>query len=54
MTVVNMLARAALGLRFNEHIDEDGPIVSSVTRAGPEGIVSKRKDVDVPLRPLAA
>ena len=28
-----MLARAALGLRFNEHIEEDGAIVSSVTRA---------------------
>jgi ATP-dependent DNA ligase len=42
----SVLARAAPGLRFNEHLDEeDGPIVFAHTcKLGLEGIVSKRKD----------
>jgi len=32
LTVGDVLARAALGLRFNKHIEDDGPIVASVTR----------------------
>jgi ATP-dependent DNA ligase len=37
--------RAAPGIRFNEHIEEDGPIVfKHACRLGLEGIVSKRKD----------
>jgi ATP-dependent DNA ligase len=38
--------RAAPGLRFNEHLDEeDGPLVfAHACKMGLEGIVSKRKD----------
>ena len=39
-----MLAKAGLGLRFNEHIEGDGPTVfAHACRLGLEGIVSKRK-----------
>ena len=40
------LRRAAPGLRFNEHLDEeDGPFVfAHACKMGLEGIVSKRKD----------
>jgi len=38
-------ADAASGLRLNEHIDEDGPLVfQHACKLGLEGIVSKRKD----------
>jgi len=38
-------ARAAPGIRFNEHIEEDGPIVFyHACKLGLEGIVSKRID----------
>jgi bifunctional non-homologous end joining protein LigD len=40
-TLRSMLAKAGLGLRFNEHIEGDGP---TVCRLGLEGIVSKRKN----------
>src|SRR5271165_5314855 len=45
-TLASVLARAALGLRFNEHLDEvDGPAVfHHACKLGLEGIVSKRKD----------
>jgi len=37
--------RAAPGLRFNEHIEADGPTVfAHACKMGLEGIVSKRKD----------
>jgi len=40
-----MLAKAGLGLRFNEHIEDDGPtIFAHACKMGLEGIVSKRKD----------
>ena len=40
-----MLAKAAAGLRLNEHIEKDGPVVFEHARKlGLEGIVSKRKD----------
>jgi len=40
-----MLAKAGLGLRFNEHIEGDGPTVfDHACKMGLEGIVSKRKD----------
>jgi len=40
-----MLAKAGLGLRFNEHIEGDGPtIYAHACKMGLEGIVSKRKD----------
>jgi bifunctional non-homologous end joining protein LigD len=45
-TLASVLARAAPGLRFNEHLDEqDGPLVfAHACKLGLEGIVSKRKD----------
>jgi hypothetical protein len=46
VTLSDVLARAAPGLRFNEHLDEeDGPLVFlHACKLGLEGIVSKRKD----------
>jgi ATP dependent DNA ligase domain len=45
-TLASVLARAAPGLQFNEHPDEeDGPTVfAHACKLGLEGIVSKRKD----------
>jgi bifunctional non-homologous end joining protein LigD len=45
-TLASVLARAAPGLRFNEHLDQkDGPMVfAHACKLGLEGIVSKRKD----------
>src|ERR1700731_838487 len=44
-TLASLLRRAAPGLRFNEHLDnEDGPLVfAHACKMGLEGIVSKRK-----------
>ena len=40
-----MLAKAGPGIRFNEHIEGDGPTVfAHACKLGLEGIVSKRKD----------
>jgi bifunctional non-homologous end joining protein LigD len=45
-TLASLLARAAPGLRFNDHLDEkDGPLVfAHACKLGLEGIVSKRRD----------
>jgi bifunctional non-homologous end joining protein LigD len=44
VTLRSMLAKAGLGLRFNEHMEGDGPTVfAHACRLGLEGIVSKRK-----------
>jgi bifunctional non-homologous end joining protein LigD len=45
-TLASLLVRAAPGLRFNEHLDEqNGPLVfAHACKLGLEGIVSKRKD----------
>jgi bifunctional non-homologous end joining protein LigD len=45
-TLASLLARAAPGLRFNEHLDtEDGPLVfAHACSMGLEGIVSKRRN----------
>jgi ATP-dependent DNA ligase len=45
-TLASLLARAAPGLRLNEHLDqEDGPLVfQHACKLGLEGIVSKRRD----------
>jgi bifunctional non-homologous end joining protein LigD len=44
-TLATLLARAAPGLRLNEHMEEDGPLVfHHACKLGLEGIVSKRKD----------
>ena len=45
VTLRSMLAKAGLGLRFNEHIEGDGPTVfAHACKLGLEGIVSKRKN----------
>ena len=42
-TLRSMLAKAGLGLRFNEHLEGDGPtIFAHACKMGLEGIVSKR------------
>jgi ATP-dependent DNA ligase len=44
-TLASVVAKAAPGLRLNEHIEADGPTVFvHVCKMGLEGIVSKRKD----------
>jgi bifunctional non-homologous end joining protein LigD len=45
-TLASLLARAAPGLRLNEHLDhDDGPLVfEHACKLGLEGIVSKRRD----------
>ena len=45
-TLASLVARAAPGLRLNEHLDhQDGPLVfAHACKVGLEGIVSKRKD----------
>ena len=44
-TLASVLAKAGLGIRFNEHIEGDGPTVfAHACTMGLEGIVSKRKD----------
>ena len=43
-TLASVLAKAASGLRLNEHIEADGPTVfAHACKMGLEGIVSKRK-----------
>src|SRR5712671_1863076 len=43
-TLRSMLAKAGLGLRYNEHLESDGPTVfAHACKMGLEGIVSKRK-----------
>jgi hypothetical protein len=49
-----VLAKAGPGIRFNEHIEGDGPTVfAHACKLGLEGIVSKRKEFRLPFRPLA-
>jgi bifunctional non-homologous end joining protein LigD len=44
-TLASVLARAAPGLRLNEHHEADGPdVFHHACMLGLEGIVSKRKD----------
>jgi bifunctional non-homologous end joining protein LigD len=44
-TLRSMLANVGLGLRFNEHLEGDGPTVfAHACKMGLEGIVSKRKN----------
>ena len=44
-TLASVLAKVGPGMRFNEHIEGDGPTVFAHTcKLGLEGIVSKRKD----------
>jgi len=44
-TLASIVAKARPGIRFNEHIEGDGPtIFAHACKMGLEGIVSKRKD----------
>jgi bifunctional non-homologous end joining protein LigD len=44
-TLSSVVAKAGAGIRFNEHIEADGPTVfAHACKMGLEGIVSKRKD----------
>jgi bifunctional non-homologous end joining protein LigD len=44
-TLASILSKARPGIRFNEHIEGDGPTVfAHACKMGLEGIVSKRKD----------
>jgi bifunctional non-homologous end joining protein LigD len=44
-TLASILAKARPGIRFNEHIEGEGPTVfAHACKMGLEGIVSKRKD----------
>jgi bifunctional non-homologous end joining protein LigD len=44
-TLASIIAQAGSGIRFNEHIEGDGPTVfDHACKLGPEGIISKRKD----------
>src|SRR5215471_21632436 len=44
-TLASIVAKARSGIRFNEHIEGDGPtIFAHACKMGLEGIVSKRKD----------
>jgi len=44
-TLASILAKARPGIRFNEHIEGDGPTVFvHACKMGLEGIVSKRKE----------
>jgi bifunctional non-homologous end joining protein LigD len=44
-TLASIVAKARPGVRFNEHIEGDGPTVfAHACKMGLEGIVSKRKD----------
>ena len=45
MALASIVAKAQPGIRFNEHIEGDGPTVfAHACKMGLEGIVSKRKD----------
>jgi bifunctional non-homologous end joining protein LigD len=44
-TLASIVAKASSGIRFNEHMEGDGPTVfAHACKMGLEGIVSKRKD----------
>ena len=44
-TLASIVAKAGAGIRFNEHMQGDGPTVfAHACKLGLEGIVSKRKD----------
>ena len=47
------VTKASPGIRFNEHMEGDGPTVfAHACKLGLEGIVSKRKDFSVAIRAL--
>jgi bifunctional non-homologous end joining protein LigD len=53
-TLRSMLAKTGLGLRFNGHLEGDGPIIfAHACKLGLEGIVSKPQGLRLSFRPLA-
>jgi bifunctional non-homologous end joining protein LigD len=49
-TLEMIVAKAGSGIRFNEHTEGDGSAVfRHACKLGLKGIVSKRKDLDLPL-----
>jgi ATP-dependent DNA ligase len=53
-TLASILAKARHGIRFNDHIESDGPTVfGHACKMGLEGIVSKSKGSPYSLWPLA-
>ena len=53
-TLASIVAKARAGIRFNEHIEGDGPTVfARACKMGLEGIVSKRKESLYRSGPLA-
>jgi bifunctional non-homologous end joining protein LigD len=48
-TLASILAKARPGIRFNQHIEGDGPgVFAHACKMGLEGIVSKRKEFRFP------
>jgi ATP-dependent DNA ligase len=53
-TLASVVAKASPGILLNEHFEHDGPTVfAHACKLGLEGIVSKRKGLDLSLRPDA-
>ena len=56
-TLASVVAKAGPGVRFNEHLDcDDGGAAvfqHACKMTGLEGIVSKRKELALPLRPIS-
>ena len=53
-TLASLPTKAAVGIRFNEHngTRDGGVVFYHACKLGLEGIVSKRKELDLSLRPL--
>jgi bifunctional non-homologous end joining protein LigD len=53
-TLASTLAKAGPGIRFNKHLEADGPTVyAHACKFGLEGIVFETQGLGVPLRALA-
>ena len=53
-TLASIVAKARPGIRFNEHMEGDGPTVfANACKLGLEGIVSESQGFHLPFRPLA-
>jgi bifunctional non-homologous end joining protein LigD len=54
-TLASILAKARPGIRFNEHIEGDGPTVfAHACKLGLEGIISKRPPIVRVARPIGS
>ena len=53
-TLASIVAKTSPGIRFNEHMEGDGPTVfANACKLGLEGIVSESQGFHLPFRPLA-